>query len=171
MRRIGSVHQSLARPDLGILSLNIHGTHYCSVRTAHKWSYECLFDLFSYEKGVFIQYNTELRAFVYLSNIPSPAWKTAVALVQSTLSGGSLCHSTRLDWLLISWPKPPWWTVTSTSPMSVSRPIRIQHAIGSRVLIGCSASGPLVLRPSVRGQSQGQNLPVTWRHHCLIRSA
>ena len=35
---------------------------------------------------------------------PVQAWKTAVALVQSTLSGGSLCHSTRLDWLLISWP-------------------------------------------------------------------
>ena len=62
---------------------------------------------FSYEKGVFIQYNTELRsfrAFVYLSSIPAPARKTAVALVQSTLSGGSLCHATRLDWLLISWP-------------------------------------------------------------------
>ena len=66
-------HQSLARPDLGILSTNIHGTHYCSVRTAHKWSYECLFDLFSNEKGVFIQYNIELhssRAFVYLFGRP-----------------------------------------------------------------------------------------------------
>ena len=34
----------------------------------------------------------------------APAWNTAVALVQSTLSGGSFCHATRLDWLLISWP-------------------------------------------------------------------
>ena len=53
-----------------------------------------------------------------------------------------LCHATRLDWLLISWPSCRWWTVTATGPMSVWRPIRIQHAIGSRVLIGCSASGP-----------------------------
>ena len=81
----------------------------------------------------------------------APAWKTAVAVVQSTLSGGSLCHATRLDWLLISWPKPPWWTVTSTSPMSVSRPIRIQHAIGSRVLIGCPLAGRLYCAPASVG--------------------